>query len=80
MKKITAKEFDEKFDNGEDVSEYLSDVSMDFDEFKKQHLSSKVELTLTAKIRQKLLEKADELGINFEDTIKILLAKQLGVL
>jgi len=23
MKKITAKEFDEKFDNGEDVSEYL---------------------------------------------------------
>jgi len=23
MKKITAKEFDEKFDNGEDISEYL---------------------------------------------------------
>ena len=44
------------------------------------NFNDKLELTLTQTIKNKILEKSKQLGLNFEDTIKVLLAKELQVI
>ena len=45
MKSITAKEFDEKFDNGEDITEFLDLENIkSFDEFHEQREKSLVKI------------------------------------
>ena len=41
------------------------------------NLNDKVELTLRQTIKYKILEKLKQLGLAFEDTIKVLLAREL---
>jgi len=79
--KITAQEFDEKFNNYEDIDEFVDYKNpMSLDEFKNKYLNDKVELTLTQTIKNKILEKSKQLGLSFEDTIKVLLARELKVI
>ena len=79
--KITAQEFDKKFDNYEDIDEFIDyENPMSLNEFQNRYLNDKVELTLTQTIKNKILEKSKQLGLNFEDTIKVLLAKELQVI
>jgi len=53
---------------------------MNLNEFKNKYLNDKLELTLTQTIKNKILEKSKQLGLNFEDTIKILLLRELEVI
>jgi len=79
--KITAQEFDKKFDNYEDIDEFIDyENPMSLNEFKNKYLNDKVELTLTQTIKNKILEKSKQLGLSFEDTIKVLLARELKVI
>jgi len=79
--KITAQEFDEKFDNYENIDEFIDYKNpMNLNEFKNKYFNDKLELTLTQTIKNKILEKSKQLGLNFEDTIKVLLAKELQVI
>ena len=79
--KITAQEFDEKFDNYENIDKFIDyENPMSLNEFKHKYLNEKVELTLTQTIKNKILEKSKQLGLTFEDTIKVLLAKELQVI
>ena len=79
--KITAQEFDKKFDNYEDIDEFIDyKNSMSLNEFKHKYLNEKVELSLTQTIKNKILEKSKQLGLIFEDTIKVLLARELKVI
>jgi len=56
--KITAQEFDEKFDNYEDIDEFIDYKNpMNLNEFKNKYLNEKVELSLTQTIKNKILEK-----------------------
>ena len=79
--KITAQEFDKKFDNYEDIDEFIDyENPMSLNEFKNKYFNDKVELTLTQTIKNKILEKSKQLGLSFEDTIKVLLARELKVI
>ncbi len=79
--KITAERFDEKFDNYENIDKYIDyENPMNLDEFKNKYMNNKIELTLTQTIKEKIIEKSKQLGTNIEDTIKVLLAKELQII
>jgi len=74
---ISAKEFDEKFDYGENVDKFLdlnnplklSDIVED-----------KITITLPKIIKEKILEISKKLNLDLENTVKVLLAKEVGVI
>jgi len=77
---ITANEFDEKFDNNENIDEFIDyETSISVEEFKKT-LNNKIELSLNEVFLDKLKEKANLLKLSINDTIKVLLAKELGLI
>ena len=77
-KRISAAEFDRRFDNGEDVSEYLDyENAITLEELLNQE---KVTLTLSRSLMEKLAQKSKELDMNITDTIKAILAKELGII
>jgi len=74
---ISAKEFDEKFDNGEDIDKFLdlnnplklSDI-----------VENKITLTLPKIIKEKIIEVSKKLNLDLENTVKVLLAKEVGII
>jgi len=83
MKIITAKELDNKFDNGEDVSDY-----MDFSKVKKVNNTFNQQKNEYEEIRilfpknfMKIIDsKIKDIGVNREAFIKMLIAEKLNYL
>ena len=75
-KKITAKEFDEKFDNGEDISEYL-----DFSKARRPNILNtkikKVNVDFPEWIIDALDTEAKKIGVTRQSIIKVWIAERL---
>ena len=78
MKKISVKEFDEKFDNGEDISEYL-----DFSKAKKlKELNTntkKVNVDFPIWVIEALDNEAKKIGVTRQSIIKMWIVDRLKV-
>ena len=82
-KELTTDEFDELFENG-DVSEYI-DYSTPL---KKENLlemvensqKSSISFEITQDLKNRLEKKAKIIGIQIQDLIKLLLARDVGLL
>lgn len=72
---ITAKEFDKKFDNNEDITPYL-DLN---NKLKLKNLinSKKVDLNLPENILDLVEKKADNIGVEIESLLKIWIVERL---
>jgi len=79
MKKITAKEFDEKFDNGEDISEYLDFASaVRLKDVKKlKTATKKVNVDFPEWIIESLDKEAKKIGVTRQSIIKVWIAERL---
>jgi len=79
MKKITAKEFDEKFDNGEDVSEYLDfDAAIRLRDAKKLKTNTrKVNVDFPEWVIESLDKEAKKIGVTRQSIIKVWIAERL---
>jgi len=73
MQKITAEEFDRKFDDGEDISEYL-----DWSKASRPNLEP-AEMTVTIKrgILLQLEQRADQLGVSRDALLETWLREKL---
>jgi hypothetical protein len=72
-KTISAKEFDRRFDNGEDISDYLDVKSV----HRPGRDIRRVNVDFPSWMVDRLDEKAHRLGINRQAVIKTLLAERL---
>jgi len=79
MKTITAKEFDEKFDNGEDITEYLDfSKSKRVNEFKELNTDTKkVNVDFPEWVIEALDEEAKRIGVTRQSIIKVWIAERL---
>ncbi|WP_297484304.1 CopG family antitoxin [Sulfurimonas sp.] len=79
MKTITAKEFDEKFDNGEDVTEYLdfSNAIKLKDVKKLKTETKKVNVDFPEWIIESLDQEAKKIGVTRQSIIKVWIAERL---
>ena len=79
MKTITAKEFDEKFNNGEDISEYLDFSSAiklkDVKRLKTE--TKKVNVDFPEWIIESLDQEAKKIGVTRQSIIKVWIAERL---
>jgi len=79
MNKITAKEFDEKFDNGEDISEFLDFSSVikikDIQTLKTQ--TKKVNVDFPEWVIESLDREAKKIGVTRQSIIKVWIAERL---
>ena len=83
MKTITAKELEEKFDNNEDISEY-----MDFSKATKlssfikddNKESEVVKIEFPKNIIMLIDQKTDEIGVSRESFIKMIVAERLNLI
>ena len=79
MKTITAKEFDEKFDNGEDIAEYLDFSSAkrlkDIKKLKTQ--TKKINVDFPEWIIEALDNEAKKIGVTRQSIIKVWIAERL---
>jgi len=74
---IEASEFDKKFENGENIDEFLDLSSkMTLSDL----INDSVTITLSKDLKDKVLELSKKLNLTIEDTIKVLIAKEVGVL
>ena len=79
--KITAKEFDKRFDNGEDIFDLMENPKiMSIDEFNKDFLKKSVTINFSQEVYDKINQKAKLLKVQIEDLIKIIVAERVGVL
>ena len=76
MKTITAKEFDEKFDNGEDISKYL-----DFSKATRPNVlntdTKKVNVDFPQWVIESLDKEAKKIGVTRQSIIKVWIAERL---
>ncbi|MEN8304619.1 MAG: CopG family antitoxin [Campylobacterota bacterium] len=81
MKTVTAKEFDEKFDNSEDVSEHLDfSKSIKLKDFKPLKTDTKkVNVDFPEWIINALDEEAKRIGVTRQSIIKVWIAERLKV-
>jgi hypothetical protein len=79
MKTITAKEFDEKFDNGEDITEYLdfSNAIKLKDVKKLKTETKKVNVDFPEWIVKALDNEAKKIGVTRQSIIKVWIAERL---
>ena len=79
MKKITAKEFDEKFDNGEDISEYLDfSKAIKLKDMKKLKTETrKVNVDFPEWVIESLDREAKKIGVTRQSIIKVWIAERL---
>jgi macrodomain Ter protein organizer (MatP/YcbG family) len=79
MKKITAQEFDNKFDNGEDISEYLdlSKVTRLKDIKKLKTETKKVNVDFPQWVIESLDREAQKVGVTRQSIIKIWITERL---
>ena len=71
-KKITAKEFDEKFDRGEDVMEY-----MDLSTIKINHPVQRINVDIPKEMLQKVDIEAAKIGVPRTSLIKMWIAERI---
>ncbi|BCD62872.1 MULTISPECIES: type II toxin-antitoxin system BrnA family antitoxin [Nitratiruptor] len=77
MKSITAKEFDEKFDRGEDISEYLDfGKAKRVGEVKKQP-TKKINIDLPQNILNLIDEEASKIGVARQALLKVWIVERL---
>jgi len=78
MKKIKAKEFDKKFDNNEDISEYLDfSQAIALKDFKQKPKMKKVNVDFPENILILLDKEAQRIGVTRQSIIKIWIAERL---
>ena len=79
MKKITAKEFDEKFDNNEDIDEFLDfSTAIRLKNIKKLKIETrKVNVDFPEWIINSLDEEAKKIGVTRQSIIKVWIAERL---
>jgi hypothetical protein len=79
MKKITAEEFDTKFDNGEDIDEYLdfSTVIRPKDIKKLKTETKKVNVDFPEWVIESLDKEAKRVGVTRQSIIKVWIAERL---
>jgi len=78
MKKITAKEFDEKFDNGEDISEYLDfSKAIKLKDAKLKTATKKVNVDFPEWVIESLDREAKKIGVTRQSIIKVWIAERL---
>jgi macrodomain Ter protein organizer (MatP/YcbG family) len=79
MKKITAQEFDKKFDNGENIDEYLDFSAAiklkDIKELKTQ--TKKVNVDFPEWVIESLDKEAKKIGVTRQSIIKVWIAERL---
>jgi hypothetical protein len=77
--KITAKEFDEKFDNGEDMSQYLDfSKSLKVNDFEKKITKTKkINVDFPENILMLLDKEAQRIGVTRQSIIKVWIAERL---
>ncbi len=77
MKTITAKEFDKRFDNGEDISEYLDfSNAIRLNEFEKIS-TKKINVDFPEHIIKLLDNEARKIGVTRQSIIKVWIAERL---
>ena len=78
--KMTAKEFDEKFDNGEDIFDLMEKPKiMKLSEFENQYLN-RVTIDFSQEVYEKIKIKANLLKVKVDDLIKMIVAERVGVI
>ena len=79
MKKITAEEFDKKFDDGEDIDEYLdfSTATKLKDMKKLKTQTKKVNVDFPEWVIESLDEEARKIGVTRQSIIKVWIAERL---
>ena len=79
MKTITAKEFDRKFDNGEDITEYLDfSTAVRLKDVKKLKTETKkVNVDFPEWIIESLDNEAKKIGVTRQSIIKVWIAERL---
>lgn len=81
MKEITTKEFDKKFDNNKDVTEYLqTDKKMSIKEFKEKHIkkeTKKINIDLPKNILELIDKEANKIGVARQALIKVWIVERL---
>ncbi len=79
MKKVTAKELDEKFDNGEDISEYLDfSKAIKLKNMKKLKTDTKkVNVDFPEWVIESLDREAKKIGVTRQSIIKVWIAERL---
>ena len=88
MINMSAKEFDKRFDNGEDIDTLMknpetltiTDLENIIKDKKHQERKYSITLDLNSVLIEKLKENANNLNVKIDDLIKIILADRLGVL
>ena len=76
MKTITAKEFDEKFDNGEDITEYLDfSKAIRLNTLKTE--TKKVNVDFPEWVIESLDREAKKIGVTRQSIIKVWIAERL---
>ena len=79
MQIITAKEFDKKFDNGEDISQYLDfSKSIKLNDFEKKITKTKkINVDFPEAILVLLDQEAQKIGVTRQSIIKVWIAERL---
>ena len=79
MKKITAEEFDKKFDDGEDISEYLDlSTAIRLKDMKKiKTETKKVNVDFPEWVVESLDKEAKKIGVTRQSIIKVWIAERL---
>ena len=79
MKKITAEEFDKKFDNGEDIIEYLDlSTAIRLKDMKKLKTETrKVNVDFPEWVIESLDKEAKKIGVTRQSIIKVWIAERL---
>ena len=77
-KKITDKEFDNLFDKGEDITEYLdTDSSMSLDEFESKYKIKRVNVDFPLYIVDILDREAKKIGVTRQSLIKMWISEKI---
>ena len=79
MQTITAKEFDKKFDKGEDISQYLDfSKSVKLSDFEKKIIKTKkINVDFPENILMLLDQEAKKIGVTRQSIIKVWIAERL---
>ena len=77
-RKITDKEFDDLFDGGEDITEYLdTDNSMSLDEFESKYKIKRVNIDFPSYIVDLLDKEAKKIGVTRQSLIKMWISEKI---
>lgn len=79
MQTITTKEFDKKFDDGEDISQYLdSSKAISLNDFEKKTIKTKkINVDFPENILALLDKEAQKIGVTRQSIIKVWIAERL---